>query len=198
MTSKKKLQRQPKSTTKEEAAFSRHSEQQKQLQSSTAAAATTAANNTNNATQRNNNGGDFGQMSLTARLLVFIIVPLLTGFIGLAASYLQSTRPPPDDNDGKQQQHTVDFDRDFVTPALLGLAFVIIIGFQTGGFRIIGGQGEEREGGERRRYALSWPKARRVRKVRREIVIVEDDNDNDDNGDGAGEGSSVKDTKKER
>jgi hypothetical protein len=54
---------------------------------------------------------------------------------------------------------------------------VIIIGFQTGGFRYAGGQTALE-----RRYALSWPKARRVRKVRRERVIVEDGEEKDDDG----------------
>ena len=35
-----------------------------------------------------------------------------------------------------------------------------------------------------RRYALSWPKARRVRKVRRERVIVEDGEEENDEGEG--------------
>ena len=108
-------------------------------------------------------------MSFKARLLVFIIVPLSTGFIGLFASYLQSTRTDVTLNKDNKP-HEIDFDRDFVTPALLGLAFVIVIGFQTGGFQI-GYSG----GGGGRKFALSWPKAKRIRKVRRERVIIEDD-----------------------
>ena len=54
-----------------------------------------------------------------------------------------------------------------MTPFLLGLAFVIIIGFQTGGFK------------REKSFAVSWPRARRVRKVRRERVIVEDEVEDD-------------------
>lgn len=127
MTSKSKK------TSKEGSdAFSKHSEQQQQQQPP-------------QQQQRNesNNGGDFGKMSLKARLLVFIIVPLSTGFIGLAASYLQSTRNTDVTLNKDNKPHEIDFDNDFVTPALLGLAFVIVIGFQTGGFQ--GGRGD---GGE--------------------------------------------------
>jgi len=60
----------------------------------------------------------------------------------------------------------VDFDRDFVTPFLLSLAFVIVLGFQTNGFSP---QSKERKG------AFVWPKTRKVQKIRHERVIVEDD-----------------------
>ncbi len=99
---------------------------------------------------------------------MFICVPCLTGIIGLVSSYLESKRPLKDDGD---KPHTIDFDRDFVTPFLLGLAFVIVIGFQTGGFTVGGA------GGGGKKFALSWPKAKRVRKVRRERVIVDDGDD---------------------
>lgn len=150
MTSKSKK------TSKEGSdAFSKHSVQQPQPQQ-----------------QRSNesSNGDFGKMSLKARLLVFIIVPLSTGFLGLAASYLQLGTL---DKDNKP--HEIDFDTDFVTPALLGLAFVIVIGFQTGGFQTSWGGGGGGRGGMERKFALSWPKAKRIRKVRRERVIIEDD-----------------------
>ena len=122
-------------------------------------------------------------MSLTARLTVFFLVPTCTGLFGLIGSYLQTNRDPTTldgANKDNNEPHKVDFDRDFVTPFLLGLALVIIVGFQTGGFRYAGGQTALE-----RRYALSWPKARRVRKVRRERVIVEDgEEENDDEGEG--------------
>ena len=153
MTSAKKKQ--------SKSAFSKHTEQQLQ----------TPPNDANSTA--NNSSGDFGQMSLTARLTVFLLVPFCTGSIGLFSSFLQSTRPPSTDdggNDGDNEPHTIDFDRDFVTPFLLGLALVIVIGFQTGGFRYAGGMTAME-----RKFALQWPKARRVRKVRRERVIVEDE-----------------------
>ena len=161
MTSKKK---QPKS------AFAKHTEQQ-------LAQSNDSNNNTANTANNSSSSGDFGQMSLTARLTVFLLIPTCTGLFGLIGSYLQTNRDPTTLDGAKEEPHKVDFDRDFVTPFLLGLALVIIVGFQTGGFRYAGGQTALE-----RRYALSWPKARRVRKVRRERVIVEDgeEGENDD------------------
>eukprot|EP00986_Skeletonema_menzelii_P009522 scaffold4350_cov131-Skeletonema_menzelii.AAC.2 len=160
MTSTKKKQ--------SKSAFSKHTEQQLQQQQSN-----DETNNNNAAAANNSSSGDFGQMSLKARVTIFILVPFCTGFIGLFSSFLQSTRPPAtNDNDTTKaaEPHTIDFDRDFVTPFLLGLALVIVIGFQTGGFRYAGGMTPME-----RKFALSWPKARRVKKVRRERVIVEDE-----------------------
>jgi hypothetical protein len=65
---------------------------------------------------------------------------------------------------------------------------VIVIGFQTGGFKIGSGSGSGSGGSSlERKFALSWPKAKRIRKVRRERVIVEDDDLNDLNNDDLGE-----------
>mmetsp|Transcript_19352 Transcript_19352/g.28874 ORF Transcript_19352/g.28874 Transcript_19352/m.28874 type:complete len:154 (+) Transcript_19352:158-619(+) len=145
------------SSSPQKSAFSKHTQEQIQQPSTTATT---------------NDENPYGQMSLTARLLVFLLVPSATGLIGLFSSFLQSTRTPPEG----QEPHTIDLDRDFMTPFLLGLAFVIVIGFQTGGFRVAGGMTAME-----RKFALSWPKAKRVRKVRRERVIVEDeDGDLDD------------------
>ncbi|KAL3799150.1 hypothetical protein HJC23_002278 [Cyclotella cryptica] len=69
-------------------------------------------------------------MSLTARFLVFLCIPLLFGVAGLGASYLQTKSVP---------YHEIDFNRDFVVPCVLVMALVVVIGFRTGGFR---GQGE--------------------------------------------------------
>ena len=140
------------SSSPQKSAFSKHTQEQIQPASTT---------------DTNNDENPYGQMSLTARLLVFLLVPSATGLIGLFSSFLQSTRTPLEGQD----PHTIDLDRDFMTPFLLGLAFVIVIGFQTGGFRVAGGMTAME-----RKFALSWPKAKRVRKVRRERVIVEDEN----------------------
>jgi len=64
--------------------------------------------------------------------------------------------------------HVVDFDRDFVTPFLLAMALVVVLGFQTGGFS---------NGQNNRAAALTWPKTRKVQRVRKERVIVEDKED---------------------
>lgn len=63
-----------------------------------------------------------------------------------------------------EPQHVVDFDRDFVTPFLLALALVVVVGFQTSGFSNADAKG-----------AFAWPKARKVQRIRRERVVVDDD-----------------------
>lgn len=115
-----------------------------------------------NGNAENENRG--AKMSLLARFLIFVFVPSFTGLVGLGTSYLQSMR----NEEGDEDPHEVDFDRDFVTPFLLSLALVIVLGFQTNGF-----SGEPRRG--ERRGPFVWPKARKVQKIRRERVIVEDD-----------------------
>ncbi len=54
----------------------------------------------------------------------------------------------------KDPQRTVDLDRDFIMPFLLGLAMVVVVGMQTNGF-------PTRE----TKPLVQWPKVKRVRKV---------------------------------
>ena len=113
-----------------------------------------------NAADTSNTSRDGAKMPWVARLLIFVFVPSFTGLCGLGISYLQQIQGI-EDADG--QPHAINFDRDFVTPFLLGLAFVVVIGFQTGGF-----SSRERKGG------FSWPKTRKVQRVRHERVVVDD------------------------
>ena len=113
------------------------------------------------AVQSDDENATRGGMPLIARFLIFVFVPSFTGLVGLGVSYLQTMYDP---------EKKVDFDRDFVTPFLLSMAFVIVLGFQTGGFAM-GANDSRRKG------AFSWPKTRTVQKIRRERVIVDDDAD---------------------
>lgn len=106
------------------------------------------------------------KMSLLARFLTFIFIPSFTGLTGLGVSHLQSIQSRRLGTED-EEPHEVNFDRDFVTPFLLALAFVIVIGFQTGGF--------SKNAGSERKGAFVWPTTRRVQKIRRERVIVDDD-----------------------
>jgi len=109
-------------------------------------------------------------MSFLARFLIFVFVPSFTGLAGLGISYLQSGRRVENNNndsDSEEEVHEVNFDRDFVTPFLLALALVIVLGFQTNGFSM------EHDG--QRKGAFVWPKARTVQRIRRERVIVDGD-----------------------
>ena len=109
-------------------------------------------------------GGDGTKMSLLARFLIFIFIPSFTGLTGLGVSYLKRVHLLGTEGD---EPHEVNFDRDFVTPFLLALAFVIVIGFQTSGF--------SKDAGSGRKGAFAWPTTKRVQKIRRERVIVDDD-----------------------
>lgn len=74
--------------------------------------------------QQNKNA--YGEMSLTARIIVFLGVPVLFGLFGFALAHIEKIRDP---------SHEVDITRDFVWPWGLGMALVTVIGFRTGGFR---------------------------------------------------------------
>lgn len=101
------------------------------------------------------------KMPWVGRFLIFVFVPTFTGITGLGVSYLQALRN--DQLDEGEEPHEVDFDRDFVTPFLLAMALVIVLGFQTGGFRT-----------RERKAAFAWPTARTVQRVRHERVVVDD------------------------
>lgn len=107
-------------------------------------------------------------MSLLARFLIFAFIPSFTGLAGLGISYLQIIMQRRR-GDSEEEVQKVNFDQDFVTPFLLALALVIVLGFQTNGFSM--------DAGEKRRGAFVWPKARTVERVRRERVVVDDDGD---------------------
>mmetsp|Transcript_17487 Transcript_17487/g.36445 ORF Transcript_17487/g.36445 Transcript_17487/m.36445 type:complete len:174 (+) Transcript_17487:209-730(+) len=164
------------STNESTSAFARHSldEQNRQQQ---------AASNANNS-----NGEStvhpLGQMSLTARLMIFIFVPTFTGLMGLLVSYLETFHvPSPDEKDQRgnpMKQHEVDFDRDFLNPFLLSMALVVVLGFQTRGYST-----------KERQYFLQWPKARKVKKITRKRVVVDDDGNAVELHDGEGRKDEV-------
>lgn len=131
------------------AAFARHTKEVTQQQPDASADSTAA------------NSHPLGHMSLKARFLVFIFVPTITGLTGYFTAYMKAKNGKPVDD---KEELTVDFDRDFLTPFLLSMALVVVIGFQTRGYST-----------NERKAAFQWPKTRRVRTVRRERVIVDDD-----------------------
>lgn len=104
-----------------------------------------------------NNGPTRGKMSIRARVGVFLGFPAFVGLMGLFTSYLKVKFD-------KTGEHTVNFDTDFVTPFLLAMAMVIVIGFQTQGYAT-----------KERTPFVAWPKTRTVKKVTRQRVIVDED-----------------------
>ncbi|KAL7507965.1 hypothetical protein ACHAXN_005059 [Cyclotella atomus] len=68
----------------------------------------------------------YGDMSWTARIFVFLGVPIFFGLFGFALAYIEKIR---------DSEYEVDITRDFVWPWALGMGFVTIVGFRTGGFK---------------------------------------------------------------
>lgn len=88
---------------------------------------------------------DNNGISWTGRLLVFLVVPSLGGFLGIYFSYLKKLKEP---------SHEISVDQDLIMPFLLSLAMVIIVWVQTSGF-------QRREP----KPLVSWPKVKRVKKI---------------------------------
>jgi hypothetical protein len=65
-------------------------------------------------------------MSMTARFVIFVCLPLLFGVWGLGMSYLQSFNHP---------EHEYELVRDFFMPVVLSAAVIVVIGFKTNGFK---------------------------------------------------------------
>lgn len=68
----------------------------------------------------------YGEMSWTARIFLFLGVPIAFGLFGFAIAYVEKI---------KDKEYEVDVTRDFVWPWALGMAFVTVVGFRTGGFK---------------------------------------------------------------
>mmetsp|Transcript_1739 Transcript_1739/g.4191 ORF Transcript_1739/g.4191 Transcript_1739/m.4191 type:complete len:154 (-) Transcript_1739:233-694(-) len=123
------------------------------------------------------------KMSLMARFVLFLCLPTFMGMCGLGVSYLKTMRS----SYGKDEKpHEVSFDNDFVMPFLLSLALVVVLGMQTKGFTT-----SERKG------AFQWPKARVVKKIRRERKVV-DEHGNTIRTERLDENGNVEDDKKDR
>lgn len=84
-------------------------------------------------------------LSMYGRIMVFIVFPITMGTIGLYIGYLESINKP---------DRKISFDQDFVMPFLLALAMSAILFFQTAGFT-----------SNKVKPLVSWPKARRVKKI---------------------------------
>jgi len=109
--------------------------------------------------------GGLGQMSWRARIVLFIVFPVMAGCMGMCAAHLEHRRKP---------EREIDFDSDFMMPFLLGLVFVIVVGFQTRGYTT-----------DKVEPIVKWPKVRRKKVVR----TVKENGEGDED-----EGEAEKDT----
>ena len=86
-----------------------------------------------------------GGLSLSGRIMAFVVFPVTVGTFGLYIGYLESVRKP---------EKTFSFDQDFVMPCLLALAMACVLFFQTGGLST-----------NEVKPLVAWPKVRRVKKI---------------------------------
>lgn len=84
-------------------------------------------------------------LSMSGRIMVFLVFPITMGTVGLYLGYLESLRRP---------ERKISFDQDFVMPFLLALAMAAVLFFQTGGFT-----------SNKVKPLVAWPKVRRVKKI---------------------------------
>ena len=116
-------------------AFAKHAQQDDALRGTNDEATTTG-----DASSLSNGG-----LTMSGRIMVFIVFPVTCGVIGLYMGYLETLRKP---------DRKISFDQDFVMPFLLALAMAAVLFFQTGGFSTT-----------QVKPIVAWPKARRVKKV---------------------------------
>lgn len=102
-------------------------------------------------------------LTFLGRVGLFLLFPLVTGIVGMYFAFLQQKKDP---------SRELSFDQDFVMPFLLSLAMVIVIGFQTNGFR-----------SRKVKPLVQWPKVKRVKKIvhrkNGQIISAEDVNKKD-------------------
>ena len=84
-------------------------------------------------------------LTVLGKIGIFLAFPLLVGLTGMYFAYLEQRKNP---------EREMNMDQDFVMPFLLALAMVIVIGFQTSGYR-------SREV----QPLIHWPKVKRVKRV---------------------------------
>lgn len=84
-------------------------------------------------------------MSLFSKVAIFIFFPLLVGLLGLYSAFLKGRNEPG---------WKISLDRDFLTPFLLAMAVVIVVGIQTAGFKSKSVQ-----------PIVAWPNVKPVQKI---------------------------------
>lgn len=96
-------------------------------------------------------------MSITARLFLFLIVPTAVGSFGLLVSYLNNKF-------GMDEPGSIDIDRDFVIPFLVAMVMIIVVNIQTLNFSSY-----------EAKPLISWPKVIKKKKIIKKTVLIDDD-----------------------
>eukprot|EP00934_Nitzschia_sp_Nitz4_P002437 Nitzschia sp. Nitz4//scaffold64_size103689//48728//49159//NITZ4_004435-RA/size103689-processed-gene-0.101-mRNA-1//-1//CDS//3329556127//2432//frame0 len=110
---------------------------------------------------------NLGKMTFFGRIVVFLVLPTIVGFVGLYLGYLETR------NDSSRK---LSFDQDFALPFALTLAMCIVIGFQTSGFS-----------SKQAKPLVAWPKVKKRRKIIHKHVVkgqsIEEDEDDQEESD---------------
>mmetsp|Transcript_12181 Transcript_12181/g.19599 ORF Transcript_12181/g.19599 Transcript_12181/m.19599 type:complete len:155 (+) Transcript_12181:150-614(+) len=91
------------------------------------------------------------KMTICGRLVLFLLLPLFVGMMGLGSAYLRVMGDP---------QKKIRIEADFILPFMLTLLLVAVIGFQTGGFS-----------SSQTDPMIKWPKVKKQRKVIHKHVV---------------------------
>lgn len=113
-----------------------------------------------------------------SKVLIFLLIPTLAGMFGLYAAYLTSLR---------DSERKMTIEADFGLPFMLTLLLVVVIGFQTSGYK-----------SSEVKPLVRWPKVKKRRKITHKHVVKSDDGDDADDADDAdddvkGEGAKKND-----
>ena len=89
-------------------------------------------------------------MSFVSRVLIFFVLPLFAGIMGLYTAYLKQYK------DGRE----IKIEADFGLPFMLALLLAVVIGFQTNGYT-----------SSQTKPVISWPKVKKKQKVIHKHVV---------------------------
>jgi hypothetical protein len=91
-------------------------------------------------------------MSVLGKAAIFLVLPTMTGIVGLYTGYLASLRDP---------KREMKFDTDFALPFVLALSMAIVIGFQTQGYTL-----------KKVEPLVAWPKVRKRKRIVHKHVVI--------------------------
>lgn len=96
-------------------------------------------------------------MSVTSKILIFLVLPIFAGLMGLYSAYLEQYKDP---------LRKLTIEADFGFPFMLALLLVVVIGFQTNGFS-----------SSKASPVIKWPKVVKKKKIiHRHVVKGQDPN----------------------
>jgi hypothetical protein len=103
-------------------------------------------------------------MSVTSKILIFLVLPTFAGLMGLYSAYLEQYKDP---------LRKLTIEADFGLPFMLALLLAVVIGFQTNGFS-----------SNKVNPVIKWPKVVKKKKIiHRHVIKGQDPNSSGDDKD---------------